>query len=80
MALNKYDLTSDAVADLYRASFYLAKRSKDIGISFLKKAKDKLGRKMRLDVKKVAKGKTGDYSYWAEKILDEYKRLKMNLS
>ena len=80
MALNKFNSTSDAIADLYRASFYLAKRSKDIGISFLKKAKDKLGNKMRLDVNKVAEGKTGDYLYWAEKTLDEYKRLKMDLS
>ncbi len=76
MALNKSDETSDAIANLYRASFYLAKESKDIGISFLEKAKSKLGDMMILDISKV----TGNYSYWAEKALDEYKRLKMNLS
>ncbi len=76
MALNKFDKTSDAIADLYRASFYLAKESKDVGISFLIKAKEILGDKMILDISKV----TGNYSYWAEKILDEYNRLKMNLS
>ena len=76
MALDKLDKTSDAIADLYRASFYLAKESKDVGILFLVKAKEKLGDKMTLDVSKV----TGNYLYWAEKALDEYKRLKMNLS
>jgi len=76
MALDKYDKTSDAITDLYRASYYLAKESKDIGISFLTKAKEKLGVMMILDVSKV----TGNYSYWAEKALDEYKRLKMSLS
>ncbi len=76
MALDKYDKTSDAIADLYRASFYLAKESKDIGLSFLIKAKKKLGSKMSLDISKI----TGNYSYWAEKVLDEYKRLKINLS
>jgi len=76
MALNKYDKTSDAVADLYRASYYLAKQSKEVGIFLLLKAKKRLGERMFLDVNKIK----GNYSYWAEKVLDEYKRLKMNLS
>ncbi|EKD57286.1 MAG: hypothetical protein ACD_57C00350G0003 [uncultured bacterium] len=76
MALNKFDKTSDAIADLYRASFCFAKQSKDVGISFLLKAKKKLGDKMTLNINEI----TDNYTYWAEKILDEYKRLKMNLS
>jgi len=76
MALNKFDITSDAITDLYRASYYLAKQSKEVGFSFLVKAKKKLGGKMHVDVSKI----TGNYSYWAEKVLDEYKRLKMSLS
>ncbi|OGM18647.1 hypothetical protein A2686_04235 [Candidatus Woesebacteria bacterium RIFCSPHIGHO2_01_FULL_38_10] len=83
MTLNKYDSTSDAIADLYRAAFYLARQSKKVGISFLIKAKDKLGDKVSLDIDKISKGnvfkKPCDYSYWAEKILDEYKRLKFGL-
>ena len=84
MALNKYGLRSDAIADLYRASFYFAKKSKAVGISFLLKSKKKLGKKLMLDIDKLIKEKvfkkSNDYYYWAEKILDEYKRLKMNLS
>jgi hypothetical protein len=80
MALDKYDYSSDAIANLYRASLYLARESKDIGISFLLKAKKTLGKKMSLDIDKIAKGDIfkgpQDYYYWAEKILDEYKRLK----
>ena len=75
MALNKFDKTSDAIADLYRASYYLTKESKEIGISFLLRAKKRLGKKMLLDVNKIK----GNYTFWAEKALDEYKRLKMNL-
>lgn len=76
MTLNKYNQTSDAIADLYRAAFYLAKQYKDVGISFILKAKKKLGDKMTLNVDEI----TDNYTYWAEKALDEYKRLKMNLS
>lgn len=74
MALSKYSQTSDAIADLYRASFYLAKHSEKTGISFLLKAKSQLGSKLSLDTSKVIGN-----SYWAEKVLDEYKRLKRNL-
>ena len=79
MALNKYDKTSDALADLYRASLYLGRKSKDVGLSFLVKAKDRLGEKISLDMGKISFKNSSDYSYWAEKILDEYKRLKFGL-
>lgn len=79
MALNKYDKNSDAVADLYRASFYLAKESKEVGVSFLLKAKKRLGAKMTLKINQIKKDKLGNSTFWAEKVLDEYKRLKMNL-
>jgi hypothetical protein len=84
MVMNKLDKTSDAITDLYRASFYLAKESKDVGLSFLTKAKDVLGKELLLDIENLKKSGTlkdqSDYLFWAEKILDEYKRLKMNLS
>lgn len=76
MALNKFDKASDAVADLYRASFYLGRKSENVGISFLIKAKKKLGKKLFLEIKRISFKKPSDYFYWAEKILDEYKRLK----
>lgn len=75
MALDKHSQLSDAIANLYRASFYLAKDSEKIGMSFLLKAKERLGRKLSLDISKVIGN-----SFWAEKVLDEYKRLKRNLS
>ena len=55
MALDKYDNVSDAVADLYRASYYLAKKSKDVGILFLLKSKKRLGEKLTLDINKIVK-------------------------
>lgn len=75
MAISKYNKTSDAIADLYRAAFYLAKHSEKIGISFILKAKLKLGKKMTINMKGIKAN-----SYWAEKVLDEYKKLKMSLS
>ncbi len=84
MALNKYDPTSDAITDLYRSALYLARQSESVGISFLLKAREKLGNKIHLDIDKISKGNVfkskKDYLYWAEKILDEYKVLKNNLS
>lgn len=75
MDLNKYSQTSDAIADLYRASFYLAKNSEKTGMSFLLKAKKKLGSRLSLNISEVVAD-----SFWAEKVLDEYKRLKRDLS
>ncbi len=75
MALTKYDQTSDAIANLYRAAFYLAKQSKKVSMTLLVQAKKKLGNKMVLDIDKI----TNNYDFWAEKVLDEYQRLKMSL-
>jgi len=75
MVLNKYSQLSDGIADLYRASFYFAKGTEKTGMNFLLKAKNKLGSKMLLDTRQVIGN-----SYWAEKVLDEYKRLKRSLS
>ena len=79
MVLNKNDKISDAVTDLYRASFYIALQSKETGLSFLKKAKEKFGDKLDLDIEKIREESGNNYLYWAEKILDEHKRLKISL-
>jgi hypothetical protein len=80
VALNKLSLKSDGIADLYRAALYLARGSKRVGLSFVEKAQRKLGKKISLDLGSLKNGnileKHSDYIYWAEKILDEYKRLK----
>ena len=79
MTLNKHDRMSDSIADLYRSALYMARKSKDTGISFLLKSKFKLGKKLSLDVDKIKRASLDnhfDSTYWAEKILDEYKRLK----
>ena len=80
MALTKNDKTADAITDLYRAAYYLALESKETGLFFLRKAKGKLGDKLNLDVEDIGKQVNDNYLYWAEKILDEHKRLKINLS
>lgn len=68
MALDKYSHQSDKIANLYRASFYLAKGSKEIALDFLKKSGEKFD-KMDLDTK-------NRQLFWAEKILDRYQILK----
>ena len=74
MALNKADYQSDAIVNLYRAAFYLAKGSEEIGWEFLKKAKEKLGRTLDVSPKKIKSSK--ERLFWAEKILDEYQKLR----
>lgn len=80
MALNKNSVQSDGVADLYRAALYLARESKEVGLSFVGKAQKKLGNKLTIDLENLKKGNVlknhYDYNFWAEKLLDEYKRLK----
>lgn len=74
MALNKFDKKSDAVADLYRAALYLGRGATEIGLQFLRKAREKLGKKL---IRLPAKFKNRQQQlFWAEKILDQYLRLK----
>ena len=79
----KLDKISDAIANLYRASYYLARKSKKTGVLLLLKSKEILGKKLALDISEIVKDHTlkspHDCFLWAERILDEYKRLRMNL-
>jgi hypothetical protein len=68
MALNKFSVKSDKAANLYRAAFYLAKGSKEVGLEFLNKS----GKKF----KNIKTNSEGQRLFWAEKILDEYLRIK----
>lgn len=74
MVLDKNDYQSDAIVNLYRAAFYLAKGSKAVGWRFLKKAKEKLGRALDVSPKKLKSHQ--EARFWAEKILDQYLKLK----
>lgn len=74
----KNDLKADAIANLYRSALYLGRGSKEIGISFLKKAKVNLGNSLSIKLEEIETNNNLKYS--AEKILDEYKRLKNILS
>lgn len=74
MALNKYSRKSDAIVNLYRAAFYLAKGSEEIGWKFLRKAKEKLGRALDISPKKLKSSK--ERRFWVEKILDQYLKFK----
>lgn len=78
MALNKYSRKSDAIVNLYRAAFYLAKGSESVGWEFLKKAKEKLGRALDVSPKKLKSPQ--EALFWAEKILDQYLKLKHHTS
>jgi hypothetical protein len=71
VALDKKSYESDAIANLYRAALYLARGSKASGLGFYKKAKRILGNEVNV---KLISGKND--TYLAEKILDEYRKLK----
>lgn len=71
MKLKKDSLKADAVANLYRAAFYMAKGATKTGIDFFEKAKARLG------LNQIGEVKTRRQQlYWAEKILDQYQKLK----
>lgn len=82
MALNKYSYQSDAIANLYRAALYLARGSREVGLQFLNRARERLGDRLdpKVDLIIHNKEKYLDSSssclYWAEKILDQYYKLK----
>jgi len=82
MALNKDSYQSDAVANLYRAAFYLAKESKEVGIDFLIKAQKKIGNKLDPQIASLIKNQekylknNKNLLYWAEKVLDQYHKFK----
>jgi len=71
MALNKYSYESDVAGNLYKAAFYLAKGSSSVAMYFLKKSREDFN-DLKIDSKK-------DKLFWAEKILDQYTKLKYSL-
>lgn len=74
MALNKFDIKSDGIADLYRAALYLTRGANEAGLEFLRKAKKKLGKRI---VNAPEKFKNRQQQlFLAEKILDQYIKLK----
>jgi len=68
MALNKYSYKSDSAANLYRAAFYLAKGSTSIAMNFLEKSGE--------NFKGLKSNNEKNRLFWAEKILDKYRKLK----
>ena len=70
MDIKKDKITSDAIGNLYRASFFIAKGQRKLGLYFFKKAKNILKDKISVDPTKIK-----DDLILAEKILDEYKLL-----
>lgn len=86
MALNKYSYQSDAIANLYRAALYLARGSREVGLQFLNRARERLGDRLdsKVDLIIHDKEKYLDSSssclYWAEKILDQYHKFKYTRS
>lgn len=77
MKLNKYSMRADGIADLYRSALYLARGADEVGLDFLRKAREKLEEKL---VEPPGKLKTHQQQlFWAERILDQYKKLKLLL-
>ncbi|MCL5090410.1 MAG: hypothetical protein M1514_00180 [Patescibacteria group bacterium] len=84
MDLNYQSLEADALANLYRAAFYLAKGAPETGLEFLKKAWDFWQKNSQKDLsmlkplleKQQNLNSNVDQRLWAEKILDCYHLLK----
>lgn len=76
----KYNKLADAIGYLYRTAFYLAKGDSKLALDFLEKAfrninKDHIRFLKPLSEKPELIKEETKRLYWAEKILDEYKRL-----
>lgn len=70
MALDKFSKESDKIAHLYRAAFYMAKGSSGVALDFLKKSGENFdGLKTKTEKQRL---------FWAEKILDQYTKLKFS--
>ena len=80
MADLKHNKQADAIGYLSRCAFYLAKNDQESAEGFLKKAVTGIKRQ---NLQKIAPlinhpellADKSQHLYWAEKILDEYKRL-----
>lgn len=70
MVLDKKSLRADALANLYRAAYYLAKGQAQTGRVFLTRAQKILNFNFEIDASQPD-------LYWAEKILDQYQKQKV---
>ena len=80
MALNRFDLKADGIADVYRAALYLARGDNNIGLRFLKQARGKIGERfLGSSLSEISADKLTTRQqqlFLAEKLLDQYLRLK----
>ena len=82
MVLDKNSVMSDGVADLYRAALYLAQGSVKLAMGFIKKAYEKIpkeytaGQALEGFAHRPEDSFVSAPSFWAEKALDEYQRLR----
>lgn len=82
MGLNRDSYYSDAIANLYRAAYFLTRGSVALSLDFLRRAKARINTNLNPKIieflnqpEKYLKDSKSK-NYWAEKILDEYLRLK----
>jgi len=76
----KKSLKAEAIGNLYRTAFFLAQGRADQAIFFLKKAAAFLPEENLGDLNKLLENPLKNLScsqkkYWAEKALDQYKKL-----
>ena len=80
MDLDKNSLKADAVANFYRAAFYLAQGNLKTGLSFLQKATTFFSQET--DFQEIIKNpeilnEEKVRLFWAEKALDQYQKQKL---
>lgn len=74
----KNSLKADAVGNLYRAAFYLAQGDQNMALSFLQKSSSQINLE---NLKPLLENPQGELTteaqakLWAEKTLDEYRKL-----
>jgi len=77
----KYNLKADGIAYLYRSAFYLAKGDTLSGLMMLKKAEERIDQNEMEKLQPLFENPDNYLSneskkrFWAEKILNEYRRL-----
>lgn len=83
MAELKYSFEMDGLGFLYRSALYLAQGKEKQALEFLDKAEEKIKNYFNEDLKNFNKqpglylGNQKKATIWAEKILDEYRRIFM---
>lgn len=72
------DRVANGLGDLYRSAVSLGKGSISMGRKFLREAEGQIGERLLVKESDLKLDSKEEQLYWAEKVLDEYYRLKFS--